>query len=37
MMIESSSNILDLYISQFLRNIVIAERDMLSILLTSPP
>ena len=36
-MTESSSNILDLYISQFLRNIAIAERDMLSILLTSSP
>ena len=34
-MIESSSNILHLYISQFVRNIAIDERDMLSTLLTS--
>ena len=31
MMIESSSNILDRYISQFIRNIAIAERDTLSL------
>ena len=34
-MIESSSNILDLYNSQFVRNIAIAERDMVFTLLTS--
>ena len=32
-MIESSRNIFDLHISQFVRNIAIAERDMLSILI----
>ena len=31
MMIESSSNILDRYISQFIRNIAIVERDTLSL------
>ena len=36
-MIESSSNILDLHNSQFVRNIMIAERGMLSTLLTSFP
>ena len=37
MMIESSSNILDLHISQFVRNIAIAERDMLSTVLNLSP
>ena len=35
MMIEISSNIWDLYFSQFVRNIAIAEGDMLSTLLTT--
>ena len=34
-MIENSSNSLDLYISQIVRNIAIAKRDMLSTLLPS--
>ena len=36
-MIESLSNISDLYISQFVRNIAIVEGDMLSTLLTLAP
>ena len=36
-MIESSSNILDLHISQFVRNIAIAERDVLSTVLNLSP